>query len=317
MQPKLKKIINQKKKNLREKKMKKTIVTTLAFSVLMGAAVAQAGNIPEYDAVCDDTQNYFAMANSAQYGQVMESNIGPNGPLEYKSDWCRCTLEYPASLDNAQQGYYPHPPCIKLEYFSTTAGALYDDPVFPGMDSALTDVYNEGTYHWNIVLQMKPESDLNINIYDSVLKHNEFTPWGAAEQTGRYRAPWGQLFFVPTANPQITVMAIPGQFHTPGFTAPVYLDARMIPGLEETALKDAVYTSKCLWADDIVAVMPATGTKNTMGEKMYNLKQGDQISVDIYVPGNNTADIRYGKDSVTVKYIGIVGTWLYDSSLIK
>jgi hypothetical protein len=267
----------------------------------MGAAVAQAGNIPEYDAVCNDTQNYFAMTNSAQYGQVIVNNIGPWGPLEIYSDWCKVALA---------DGTW-------MEYFNTTAGALYDDPVFPGMDSALTDVYNEGTYHWNIVLQMKPESDLNINIYDSVLKHNEFTPWGAAEQTGRYRAPWGQLFFVSTANPQITVKAIPGQYHTPGFNAPVYMDARMIPGLVATALRDAVYTSKCLWADDIVAVMPETGTQNTLGEKMYNLKQGDMISVDIYVPGNNTADIRYGQDSVTVKYIGIVGTWLYDPFLIK
>lgn len=281
--------------------MKKTIVTTLAFSVLMGVAVAQAGNIPEFDAVCDDSTNYFAVANSAQYGAVIDNNIGPNGPLELQSCW-------PEHYIKTNNGTVTN---TTYEEFTTTAGALYDDPVFPGMDSALTDVYNEGTYHWNIVLQMKPESDLNINIYDSVLKHNEFSPWGAAEQTGRYRAPWGQLFFVPSANPQITVQAIPGQYHTPKFTAPVTLDARAIPGLAVTPLDSAVYTSKCLWADDIVVVMPETGTKNSAGQNMYNLKQGDMISVDIAIPGNNTADIRYGQDSVTVKYIGIVGTWLY------
>ncbi|MBV5339151.1 MAG: hypothetical protein J0665_06275, partial [Deltaproteobacteria bacterium] len=282
-----------KKRKIKGEKMKKTILTTLAFSVVIGAAVAQAGNIPEFDAVCDDSTNYFAATNSAQYGQVIANNIGPLGPLELVSCW-------PA--DNTKQTY---------EEFTTTAGWLYDDPVFPGMLSALTDVYNEGTYHWNIVLQMKPESDLNINIYDSVLKHNEFSPWTAAEQTGRYRAPWGQLFFVPSANPQITVQAIPGKYHTPKFEAPVTLDARAIPGLQAVPLSSAVYTSKCLWADDIVVVMPETGTKNTSGQNMYNLKQGDMISVDIAIPGNNTADIRYGQDSVTVKYIGIIGTWLY------
>ncbi|KAF0189813.1 MAG: hypothetical protein FD168_111 [Desulfobulbaceae bacterium] len=273
--------------------MKKTIVTSLAFSVLMGAVVAQAGNIPEFDAVCNDEENYFAISNSAQYGQVIVNNVGPSGPLNLRSCWVRT------------------PNQLAYEEFTTTAGELYDDPVFPGMLSALTDVYNEGTYHWNIVLQMKPESDLNINIYDSVLKHNEFSPWGYAEQTGRYRAPWGQLMFVPSANPQITVQAIPGKYATPGFTSPVTLDARTIPGLGKVTLDDAVYTSKCLWTDDIVVVMPETGTTNTVNQRMYNLKQGDMISVDIYVPGNNTADIRYGADSITVKYIGIVGTWMY------
>jgi len=273
--------------------MKKTIVTSLAFSVLMGAVVAQAGNIPEFDAVCNDEENYFAISNSAQYGQVIVNNVGPSGPLNLRSCWVRTAGQ------------------LAYEEFTTTAGELYDDPVFPGMLSALTDVYNEGTYHWNIVLQMKPESDLNINIYDSVLKHNEFSPWGYAEQTGRYRAPWGQLMFIPSANPQITVQAIPGKYATPGFTSPVTLDARTIPGLGKVTLDDAVYTSKCLWTDDIVVVMPETGTTNTVNQRMYNLKQGDMISVDIYVPGNNTADIRYGADSITVKYIGIVGTWMY------
>lgn len=266
--------------------MKRTTLATLGLSILMGSAVAQAGNIPEFDAVCDDSLNYFAVANSAQYGQVIANNIGPNGPLNLAS-------------------------CFTREVFTNTAGQLFDDPVFPGLASALTDTWNEGTYHWDIVLQMKPESDLNINIYDSVLKHNEFTPWGGAEQTGRYRAPWGQLFFVPSANPSITVTASPGPFATPGFVTPVVLDARLTPGLVVAPLFRALYTSKCIWADNLVAVMPETGTTNAVGQQMYNLKQGDMISVDIAIPGNNSADIRYGADSVTVKYIGIVGTWNY------
>jgi len=277
-------------KKLKEKKMKKTTLATVGFSVLMGAAVAQAGNIPEFDAVCDDSTNYFAVANSVQYGAVIANNIGPNGPLNLMSCFTR-----PG----------------EAEQFTNTAGQMFDDPVFPGLDSALTDTWNEGTYHWDIVLQMKPESDLNLNIYDSVLKHNEFTPWGGAEQTGRYRAPWGQLFFVPSANPNITVKASPGRFATPGFTAPVVLSARVMPGLGSVPLNKALYTSKCLWSEDLVVAMPETGTTNGDNQSMYNLKQGDMISVDIVIPGNNTADIRYGADSVTVKYIGIVGTWYY------
>jgi hypothetical protein len=269
--------------------MKKTIVTTLAFSVLMGAAVAQAGNIPEYDAVGDDSKNYFASQNSAQYGQVIANNFGQLGLLE---------------IDSA----------FRQEKFTTNAGWLYNDPVFPGMLSALTDAYNQGSYTWDIVLQMKPESDLNINIYDSVLKHNAFGPWYpwlGAEQTGRYRAPWGQLIFVPSANPMVTVEAIAGslQFVRPGTT--VNLCARTIPGLRQVPLNKAVYTSKCLWADDIVVVMPETGTTNAAGQEMFNLKQGDTIRVKIDVPYNNTGDIRYGQDSVTVKYIGVYFTELY------
>jgi hypothetical protein len=57
--------------------------------------------------------------------------------------------------------------------------------------------------------------------------------------------------------------------------------------------------------------MPETGTTNALGQTMYNLKQGDRIKVTIQIPGNNTADIRYGQDNVILKYIGIVGTWYY------
>jgi hypothetical protein len=200
------------------------------------------------------------------------------------------------------------------EKFYQEAGALYDDPVFPGMDSALTDVWNEGYYEWWICLQMKPESDLNINIYDSVLKHNEFSPWGAAEQTGRYRQPWGQLMFQPGANPQITVTAYPGIYQV-GTKLPFVMEARTMPGLEKALLEGAVYTSKCLWSENIVAAMPETGQRNQLEQPMYNLKEGDCIKVQIYVPDSNTTDIRYGQDSVTIKYIGIIGKWLYGSEI--
>ena len=164
---------------------------------------------------------------------------------------------------------------------------------------------------------MKPESDINLNIYDCVLKHNEQNIWMEAEQTGRYRADWGQLFFVPSANPSVTATASPGQYATPGFTSPIIMDARTLPGLNIVALDDMLYTSKALWEEGIVMVLPETGTQNTTGQTVYNLKQGDSIHVTIQIPFNNTADIRYGQDSVILKYIGIYGTWYYGNVCVE
>jgi len=266
--------------------MKKVMLILLA--VMFMATTAWAGNIPEFDAVGCDYVNVFAANNAAQYGQVIANNIGPNGPLE----------NYSVFKDSAG---------VLIEYFKQTAGQLFPDPCFGsfGLLSALTDVWNEAVYEWYIVLQMKPESDLNINIYDCVLKHNEFTPWGYAEQTGRYRADDGRLWFIPTANPSITVKAYPGPYATPGFTAPFIMQARTMPGLSIVPLDNVLYTSKGIWSEGLVVVMPET----TAGS--YNLKQGDRIYVKVTIPFNNSADIRYGADSVIVKYIGIVGTWYY------
>jgi len=61
-------------------------------------------------------------------------------------------------------------------------------------------------------------------------------------------------------------------------------------------------------------VLPETGRTNISGQTMYNLKQGDRIHVKVTIPYNNSCDIRYGQDSVIVKYIGIIGTWYYGNS---
>lgn len=273
--------------------MKLRMVGLVLGSALLLTTSAFAGNIPEFDAVGDDSANYFAVGNSVQYGQVIANNIGPMGALELAS-------------------YFPYNPLTGYgERFINTAGMSFPDPCFPGYVSALIDVWNEAVYEWDIVLQMKPESDINLNIYDCVLKHNEFNVWQGAEQTGRYRAPWGQLFFIPSANPTVSVVAAPGPNATPGFVAPFVLDARTLPGLVSVPLSQALYTSKALWEEGIVMVLPETGLVNTMGQPVFNLKQGDQIRCTIQVPGNNTADIRYGKDNVILKYIGIIGTWWY------
>jgi len=266
--------------------LKKMFVVIIAAMLL--ATPALAGNVPEFDAVDCDAQNFFAVADLVQHVPVINNNVGPFGPINFSSSF---------------------PP----ESFTTTAGQLFPDPCFPGYVSALTDVWNEAVYNWTIVLQMKPESDINLNIKDCILKHNEDCIWTGAGQSGRYRATNGQLFFVPSANPTVTAVAFPGLYATPNFTSPFIMDARTLPGLNLVPLEDALYTSKALWYEGIVMALPETGATNTSGQTTYNLKQGDIITVKVTIPGNNTADIRYGEDNVILKYIGIVGTWYYGS----
>ena len=275
----------------------------IIFSILIAltATPAIAGNAPEFDAVGDDSANIF---NDFIKEMVVGNNYVAGVYINECSDW-----------DNFHETVNS---VYVWEEFFTTAGMLFPDPcfndpqVYRSYSSALTDAYNAAEYRWRIILQMKPESDIDLNIVDCVTKHNE-PDWGySAEQTGRYRADWGQLFFVPSANPSVTVAAIPGPFATPGFEEAFYMDARQIPGLGLLCLDNALYTSKALWEEGIVMVMPETGVTNSCGETMFNLKQGDAIEVSVSVPGNNTCDIYYGPDNVVLKYIGIVGTYFYN-----
>jgi hypothetical protein len=246
------------------------------------ATPALAGNRPEFDAVGNDSANFF--------NDFIKQSVVLNA-LDRAGNQINLFSAFP------------------IESFTNTAGTSYPDPCFPGYFSSMVDQYNSAVYYWTIVLQMKPESDIDLNIVDCVLKHNTFNIWNAAEQTGRYRAPWGQFFFLPSANPAITVEVYPGPFATPGFTQKFVMDARPMPGLlNPVRLVDALYTSKALWEEGLVMVMPETGLLNTSGQTMYNLKQGDYFKIKVVVPDNNTADIFYGKDNVVLKYIGIVGT---------
>jgi hypothetical protein len=267
--------------------MKKILFAILVVAFL--ASPALAGNRPEFDAVGLDAVN---LLNDAASQFLVEYALDPNGlPIEIYSDW-------------------EHIP-VPLEFFKNTAGLAYPDPCFGflGLTSALTDAYNQGTYHWRIVLQMKPESDINLNIYDCVMKENQTNVLTGADETGYYRAPWGQLIFVPSANPTVTVTALPGAFATPGFpTAGFILDAREMPSLTGIPLNQAVYASKAMWNEAILMVLPATGTTNLSGTANYDLKQGDMIDIQIAIPFNNVNDVRYGHDNVILKYIGIVGT---------
>ena len=196
------------------------------------------------------------------------------------------------------------------EYFETNAGPLHSDPCFSTderlYNSALTGTDNGAFYEWNIVLQMKPEYDLNLKIIDCVLATNESDPYSKAAQTAYYRLPYGPISFNPYASPRLTVTAHPGPFAISGFVEPFHLDARMLPSLDVVPLDEIEYASKGIFAESILLKRPVSGVApNASGEEMFTLKQGDQIRVRIEVPALNTVDIRYGHGNVMLEYIGI------------
>jgi hypothetical protein len=274
--------------------MIKRILLLLIAALLISAPAL--GGRPEFDAVGDDSANVFNDAVD-QY-LVTSSFDGLGNEIEHFSDFTQFTTSFGPA-----------------EFFRTQSGGLYPDPCFYYVTgahapylSALTTTYDSGLYEWRIVLQMKPQSDINLKIIDCVMKTGQTDISSSADQTGRYRQPWGQLVFLPSANPSITVTALPGPFATPGFITPITMDARVMPGLVPVALNNALYTSMGLWGETIPLALPATGRINDSGQSVYNLKQGDMIDVLIVIPFNNTVDVRYGSDNVVLKYVGIVGT---------
>lgn len=289
-------------------------ILLIAVGAMFLATPALAGNEPEFDVVGYDSNNFF---NDKIKCMVVKYNEDADGEkINLYSFWRSGLLK---ELPNAELI-----PAFNIpnnagwgEKFASASGACYPDPCYakisrPDYKSILTDTWNPGGYDWWIILQMKPESDLDLNIRDCVLKHNaawiygDDAPFVAAEQTGRYRADTGQLMFIPTVNPMLTVEAHPGPFSQ--FSESFILDARTLPGLGITALEDAFYTSKAIWEEGVVMVMPETGQSNALGDPVYFLKQGDQIRIHIEIPLGHPADIYYGPDNVSVKYIGICGT---------
>jgi hypothetical protein len=280
------------------------------LAITLAAAPALAGDVPEFDAVGNDSNNFF---NDFIKESVVANNIDFFGrEVNRFSDW---EFEQLIQYDVNDESTWPTYPAVKLgsgnapyELFFTSSGDLQPDPCFEGYLSALTAVQNYGKYQWVIVLQMKPQSDLDINIRDCVLKPNQFDIWTAAEQTGRFRWPWGTLEFFRKSNPTMSVWAIPGKFATTGFTEPVMVDARKMPTLNKTLFYEKYYTSKALWEEGMVVVLPETGKRNRAGYRLYDLHQGDMIFVEVKTE-DGTSDLWYGPDNVIVKYIGIIGTW--------
>lgn len=277
--------------------MKLTKMIMIVLTAMLIAAPAFAGNCPEYDAVGCDADNYFADNAFIPLGMVCNNNLGFVESAGIV-DRINCYSDFLFD-DDENWG----------EKFVQTAGMISPDPCFPGYFSAMTPVWTSAIYKWWIVLQMQPESDINVNIYDCVLKHNLTNIWTDAQQTGRYRAFWGEPIFDPSANPSITVKALDGPYNS---FSTFIMDARVLPGLDPVAVEDILYTSKALFDEGIVLVMPKTGEINELGQPVKTLKQGDMIKVKIVIPGNNSCDVRYGNDSVIVKYIGVVGNYMTD-----
>jgi hypothetical protein len=278
--------------------MKTRKLLPVLFVAMFLATSARAGNYPEFDAVGVDSANFFAKNNIA-YKMVTDYN--KTHPVDGKY-----SLEDYSNFTGAIMGKYPY------EKFTASSGQPYKDPCWGQFNSVLTTVQRDGTYDWWIVLQMQPESDIDLKIYDCVLKWQRAENsglWANAEQAGRWRADWGKLYFNPCANPDITVVAYPGPYAVASFEIPQILDARKMPGLWRTTLDEKWYSPKAHWDESIVIALPETGSYNEKGDVGFQLVQGDIIRVKIQIPGWNTTDIYYGADSVLLKYIGMSNTY--------
>jgi hypothetical protein len=262
---------------------KRLLVVLVAMMFVCGPAFA--GDRPEFDAVADDSANYF---NDAVKDLVVQAN-----PWNANSD-------------------FPWNPLIGYGEQFLPPVQLTADICFPNYLSAYTQWRRPALYTWYIVLQMDPQSDLDINIRDCVVKHNSKTafgtsPWEGADQTGRFQLTDGTPVFVPGANPRMTVTAFPGPYAVFGFEAPFILTNRTQGGLAEVPFQDLLFTSKALWEEGLVARMPEFMVPAPQGVE-YPLSAGDMLKIDIEIPFINSVDLRYGQDNVVVKYVGIDGT---------
>ena len=204
---------------------------------------------------------------------------------------------------------------FQSEYFSTTAGQETLDTCYSTQGhsyfSILTPTWTEATYSWEIVLQMKPATDLVLKLNGCVLKTGADDVWSDGYQTGFYTLPWAptQPKFVSGANPRLTVHALPGDMAKEGFPYNGFiLDTRKHSGLQVTPLDDSLITIQSLVGESIFIVLPTEGGINSSGQTMHSLSQGDRIRVTISIPGNTTPDVRLGSSGVALQYIGIKGT---------
>ena len=261
--------------------IKKTLMILLAAAFI--AAPAYAGNVPEFDAVGCDATNYFNDGVRAMVAAVNANSMGVN--LNANS-----VFPYDEILDWG-------------EYYTTNAGDDSWDACFPGYISNLIDCGNEAAYEWQIVLQLKPKTDLDLSIRDCVLECYGTEIFGNAGQTGRFKTLFGNIVFQEGNNPSLTVTAKSGpKSDFADFT----MDARLHPTLGLVALDDVLYTSKGLWTEGIVIALPLNGESSSSGAMYnFNLREGDNIHVKIDVPINNSAEIRYGSDNVAIEYVGM------------
>jgi hypothetical protein len=243
---------------------------------------------PEIDLVGEDTQYFFR--------DDWISQIFING----KDVW--------GSRINNFSAFQP-------EFFSTNAGqatidTCYSTPTRTYL-SVLTPTWTEAEYEWEIVLQMKPATDPVLKLHGCVFRTGENDVWTAGYQTGFYTVPWApnQPVFVSAVNPRLTVRALPGPMAKKGFPSQgFFLDTRRHSGLQVAPLADSLITVQTLASESIVIALPSQGGINASGQTMYSLSQGDRIKVVVSIPGNTTADVRFGESGAVLQYIGMKGT---------
>jgi hypothetical protein len=259
--------------------VKKIII--LAVAAIFLATPAFADNIPEFETAGCDSTNIFAVDGELTYGAVIQNNVAEGLEINRYS-------QFPSV-----EGFRPP--------FSTQART---DFCFPDYLSHRLEPNVAGTFVWTFVLQMIPESDINVNIYDCVLKPQGTDIFSEAQQTGRVNLPDGSTRFMPSTNPRMSVTA----YAADNRFRPFAMNARLMPTLRPFTMDNVLYTSKAHWEEGIVLELPLEGDMNTMGDGQYILLAGDWIEVRVDVGGAHPARLMYGPDNVLLKYIGIVGS---------
>jgi hypothetical protein len=272
---------------------KKALLIMVAVAFMCVPALA--GDRPEYDGVGQDFDNIF----NGPVKDIVNDNNGWN----FNSDWLN----------------FPNVPFGPVEFFDPPSVLVAHDVCFGETYlSALTRRGQAKSYVYRIVLQMDPQTDLDINIRDCVVKYNSFTAFGdsaneGAAQTGRTEDMWGFPMWDAARNPQVTATAYPGPFAVNGFEAPFFLTSRTQGGLVDIALVNLLYSSKGLWEEGLLVRMPmdliaAPPAPPGFSPVEWTLSAGDMIEVRIDIPRTNPTDIRYGEDNVVIKYVAIAGT---------
>jgi hypothetical protein len=266
--------------------LKKTLLIVVAVAFMCVPALA--GERPEFDAVGDDAAIYFT--------DVSKNLVIQNNPWNFDSDF------------SALGGDPPY------EFWSGPGG-LDPDICFPGYESKFVAAGFAGglDFGWKIVLQMRPDTDLDVNIIDCVVKPDSETAFGTnpnegAHQTGRYLLMGFLPFFDVTMNPIIRARALSGP-NAAGNWDWFYLTARTHPLLRNVVLDGArtYFTSKGIWDESVVVRLPEpmVPVDGHPGMSESALVQGDMVEIEFQMPAQNPVDIRYGQYSVFIKYVGV------------
>lgn len=287
--------------------MKSRIILLITGVVFMLSAPAWAAVDrlcnPEFDAVGCDATNPLAQGNPIQFANISNNIVDAHfRALNWWSDFTYMTVDPAAELDPAI-----YPLAEKLEYFTPNdPNLMIGSPCYP-FHAIRATPESVVEFEWAIVLQMEPESDINVSIYDCVMQGTGTELLEDVGQTGRF---YDESFikFLKADNPSMTIKAYPGRNSD---FEPFILDARKLPTLCLTAMDENLYTSKAHWDESIVCVRPENGAINQCGETTYKLKQGDRIKVTVKTQPTNRNDVYYGEDSVMLKYIGYNRTFYY------